>query len=244
MTPDSQLNPRHVAIVMDGNGRWARQRNLSRTAGHSKGVENVQNVLKAAQKCEVEHLTLFAFSSENWNRPESEVEFLMGMFLEYLQEQSEELLKNEIRFETIGDISALSANLQGEINRVKAETAQFTKHQLNLAVNYGSRNEIVAAVKAFAQDVAEGKAAAQGLNWERFENYLSTSHIPDPDLVIRTSGEYRLSNFLLMQSAYSEFFFSKVFWPDFGEEAFMEAIEHYRSRERRFGKTSEQVTTR
>lgn len=227
---------------MDGNGRWAQQRNLSRTDGHSKGVENVQNVLNAARKCGVEHLTLFAFSSENWNRPDSEVKFLMAMFLDYLRAQSEELIKNEIRFDTIGDISALHSELQDEINRVKAETAHFTDHQLNLAVNYGSRNEIVAATRAFAKDVAAGKASLEGLDWDNFESYLYTSKIPDPDLVIRTSGEYRLSNFLLMQSAYSEFFFSKVFWPDFGEDAFMEAIEHYRSRERRFGKTSEQVS--
>lgn len=226
---------------MDGNGRWAQQRQLNRTEGHRKGVENVQHVLKAAQRCNVEHLSLFAFSSENWNRPEAEVEFLMSMFLDYLRAQSEELLKNEIRFETIGDVSALRPELQAEIDRVKAETAHFTKHQLNLAVNYGSRNEVVAAAKAFAKDVAEGKASPEGLDWDRFENYLYTSNIPDPDLVIRTSGEYRLSNFLLMQSAYSEFYFSQVYWPDFGEEAFMEAIEHYRTRERRFGKTSAQV---
>ena len=226
---------------MDGNGRWAQQRNLDRAEGHRQGVENVQHVLKAAQKCGVEHLTLFAFSSENWNRPDSEVDYLMSMILDYLKVQSEHLLKNEIRFETIGDITALPEALKVEIDRVKAETAHFTRYQVNLAVNYGSRNEIAAAAKAFAQEVAEGKASPENLDWGRFENYLYTSKIPDPDLVIRTSGEYRLSNFLLMQSAYSEFFFSKVFWPDFGEEAFMEAIEHYRSRERRFGKTSAQL---
>ena len=226
---------------MDGNGRWAQQRNLDRAEGHRQGVENVQNVMKAAKKCGVEHLTLFAFSSENWNRPDSEVEFLMAMFLDYLKAQSKHLLENEIRFETIGDIAALPETLQAEIARVKAETAHFTKYQVNLAVNYGSRNELAAAAKAFAQDVADGKASPENFDWDKLERYLYTSKIPDPDLVIRTSGEYRLSNFLLMQSAYSEFFFSKVFWPDFGEEAFMEAIEHYRSRERRFGKTSAQL---
>lgn len=226
---------------MDGNGRWARQRKMNRTEGHRRGVENVQHVLSAAQKCGIEHLSLFAFSSENWNRPESEVEFLMSMFLDYLRQQSKELVKHEIRFETIGDITALNPELQLEIERAKAETSHFTKHQLNLAINYGSRNEVLAAAQAFAKDVAAGKADPELQNWDGFSKYLYTADIPDPDLVIRTSGEWRLSNFLLMQSAYSEFFFSNVFWPDFGEEAFMEAIQHFRTRERRFGKTSEQL---
>lgn len=222
---------------MDGNGRWARQRQLDRTEGHRKGADSVEAALRATRRHGIRHLTLFAFSSENWNRPREEVSFLMEMLLSYLRQQKDTLIREGIRFETIGDLGALPAALQDELNDAKQATADFTQHQLNLAINYGSRNEILEAVKSLALDIAAGRVSPEGLDWPLFSNYLQTRDIPDPDLIIRTSGEWRLSNFLLAQSAYTEFFFSPVLWPDFSEADFDAAIADYRKRERRFGHT-------
>ena len=227
---------------MDGNGRWAQQREMDRTEGHRHGARSVEASLRAARRHGIKYLTLFAFSSENWNRPREEVNFLMNMLLAYLREQVELLLENEIRFETIGDLSVLPDELQAEISRAKLLTAHYEDHQINLAINYGSRNELLEAAKRFARDVASGRADPDALDWPQFTSYFYTAGIPDPDLIIRTSGEWRLSNFLLAQSAYSEFYFSNVLWPDFDEADFYAAIAHFAQRERRFGKTSEQVS--
>jgi undecaprenyl diphosphate synthase len=226
---------------MDGNGRWAKARGLRRDQGHREGVENVKRILECARDLDIRYLTLYAFSVENWNRPRAEVSALMYLLESFLQSQAADLVEKQIRFNVIGRIDGLPGKVRQLLEKSMRETAQFNQWTLSLALNYGSRTELVDAVRAYAGEVAAGREDPQQLDWERFEPYLYTRILPDPDLVIRTSGEQRISNFLLMQSAYAEYIFVPEYWPDFGPEAFRAAIATYRNRERRFGKTSEQL---
>lgn len=241
MTLNPARIPQHIAIIMDGNGRWACERGLPRIEGHRQGANSVKAIVRAAADLKIRHLTLYAFSVENWQRPREEIDGLMGMLEQFLRDQTTELVKRKVRFNTIGQIDALPAAVQVQIRRTLAATASFTEWNLNLALNYGARNEVVDAVKAYAEAVAAGRADPADCNWETFAQYLYTAALPDPDLIIRTSGETRLSNFLLLQSAYSEIFFSPVLWPDFRKPEFLRAIEHFATRERRFGRTGEQI---
>jgi undecaprenyl diphosphate synthase len=228
---------------MDGNGRWAQARGLSRNEGHKAGVENVKNIVKAARDLDLRYLTLYAFSVENWNRPRAEVEALMQLLKHFLKSQSQEFIEKGIRLRIIGRLEDLPQAIRKMLQKTIDATAHFDRWTLTLALNYGSRTEVVDAVKAYACAVQEGKADPDRLDWPEFNKFLYTAGIPDPDLVIRTSGECRISNFLLMQSAYAEYYFAQECWPDFGPEALQKAIEDYACRERRFGKTGEQIRT-
>ncbi len=231
----------HVAIIMDGNGRWAQARGLPRNEGHRQGVENVKQIIKAARAADLRYLTLFAFSVENWNRPRTEVTALMRLLERFLKEQLKELKQQEIRLRVLGRTAELPGGISGLLERSVAETAHFKERTLALALNYGSRTEVIDAMKAYAEAVREGHESPSSLDWEKASSYLYTAGMPDPDLVIRTSGESRISNFLLLQSAYAEYYFSPKYWPDFGPEDFHAALLDYQRRERRFGKTGEQV---
>ncbi len=233
--------PSHVAIIMDGNGRWAKQRGLPRIEGHRRGVETVRTVTDAGRELGLRTLTLYAFSVENWKRPQDEVGALMGLLEYYLKKELNTFIKNRIRLRTIGRTDALPAGVQKHLAHTIAETAQFTDYTLVLALNYGARTEVADAARAYAAAVAAGREKANDSSWEAFSRYLYTADLPDPDLIIRTSGETRLSNFLLMQGAYAEFVFTPVLWPDFGKADLAAAIAEYASRERRYGLTSEQL---
>ena len=239
MTPAN--TPKHIAIIMDGNGRWARQQKLPRIEGHRRGAEAVKRTLKAAQENGVKNLTLFAFSVENWNRPKLEVLALMDLLERFLCEQMSELIKRKIRLRVFGRYSELPERIQALLHKAEEATQDYEEYTLGLALNYGSRTEVVDAVKAVARAAIEGSFDLNDLDYDGFRQYLYTRDMPDPDLVIRTSGECRLSNFLLLQSAYSEIYLSKVLWPDFSEADFKAAIDEYASRERRYGKTTEQI---
>ncbi|MFY9402319.1 MAG: isoprenyl transferase [Candidatus Omnitrophota bacterium] len=227
--------PKHIAIIMDGNGRWAKERSLPRNYGHREGVKRVKEVIQAAAKVKVGFVTFFAFSTENWNRPKKEINMLMRYLDNFLTREINNLHKNNICFKMIGDIKRLPENIQKKIINAQDKTLGNTGLTVVLALNYGSRQEIVEAVKEFTQDVLSGKTTLQGISPDIFSRYLYTEGIPDPDLLIRTSGEMRLSNFLLWQLSYSEFIFVDKYWPDFREEDFMAALEEYRLRDRRFG---------
>ncbi|HKB89502.1 MAG TPA: isoprenyl transferase [Opitutaceae bacterium] len=239
--PPSDSVPRHVAIIMDGNGRWAKQRHLPRIEGHRRGVETVRTITFAARDLGVKMLTLYAFSVENWKRPQDEVGALMGLLELYLKKELKTFIRDRVRLLTIGRIDDLPAGVQKLLKHTMQETAQFTDYTLVLALNYGSRSEIVDAARAYAAAVAAGKEKLNDGSWSTFSRYLYTAEMPDPDLVIRTSGETRLSNFLLMQSAYAEFIFTPTLWPDFNKAEFAAALAEYARRERRFGLTTEQV---
>jgi undecaprenyl diphosphate synthase len=227
---------------MDGNGRWANRRGLPRDEGHRKGVENVEKIVEKAGEIGIRYLTLYAFSAENWKRPKSEVDALMRLLEFFLKKQRKQLLKNQIRLHTIGRIDQLPDSVFKKLNQVKEDTKHFEDNHLILALNYGSRNEVVDAVARYTQAVMSGAEKMENPpSWDAFSKYLDTAGIPDPELVIRTSGEHRISNFLLMQSAYSEFHFSPVCWPDFNPDLFEEALNDYQNRERRFGKTGQQI---
>ncbi len=235
--------PAHVAIIMDGNGRWAKQRGLPRLEGHRRGVESVRAVVDAARVLGIRCLTLYAFSVENWRRPEDEVGGLMGLLETFLGREKANLLKNKVRLRAIGRIAALPPRARAALEDVMAATAHFTEHTLVLALNYGARTEILDAARSFAAAVAAGQAKLEDADtWEGFSRHLYTADIPDPDLVIRTSGESRLSNFLLAQAAYAEFVFTPVLWPDFGARELENAVNDYRRRERRYGLTGDQVS--
>ncbi len=233
--------PHHVAIIMDGNGRWAKQRGLPRIEGHRRGVETVRTVTYAARDLGVRMLTLYAFSAENWNRPQDEVGALMGLLELYLRKELETFVRDRVRLRTIGRIEGLPAGVQRLLAATVEKTKDFADYTLVLALNYGSRNEIVDAAHAYAAAVASGKATPDDRSWESFERHLYTAGMPDPDLVIRTSGETRISNFLLLQAAYAEFVFTPVLWPDFSKADLSSAIADYARRERRYGQTSEQL---
>lgn len=237
--PTAPTVPRHIAIIMDGNGRWAKQRFLPRVIGHQRGVETVREVVKACRKLGVEYLTLFAFSSENWRRPADEVSFLMDLFLKMLEREVSKLHENNIRLKIIGDRSRLDGNLQSHIAAAEQLTQHNTSLTLTIAANYGGRWDILNATHAMLQARPE---LAQAFTEENLAPYLSMHYAPEPDLFIRTGGEQRISNFLLWQLAYTEFYFTDTLWPAFDAEALSLAIQSYQSRERRFGRTSEQLT--
>ncbi|HTB80135.1 MAG TPA: isoprenyl transferase [Opitutaceae bacterium] len=233
--------PTHVAIIMDGNGRWARQRSLPRIEGHRRGVETVREIVDAAREIGIRCLTLYAFSVENWQRPADEVGALMGLLEFFLKREIKNLVKNRVRLRTIGRTHELPGPVQTQLQRALDATAHFTEYTLVLALNYGARTEIVDAARAYAAAVAAGREKLNDSSWATFGRYLYTADLPDPDLVIRTSGETRVSNFLLLQAAYAEFIFTPVLWPDFTKARLAEAVAAFAQRERRFGLTSEQV---
>jgi undecaprenyl diphosphate synthase len=234
--PDTGIVPRHVAIIMDGNGRWAKKRFLPRVAGHRKGVEAVREVVKACIQRGVEYLTLFAFSSENWRRPPEEVSFLMQLFLRSLEQEVEKLHNNEIRFQVVGDLSPFDPRILEHIRRGEELTRGNKRLTLTIAANYGGRWDILQAAERCRQE-----DPAAPMTEERLARFLSMSYAPEPDLFIRTGGEQRVSNFLLWQLAYTELYFTDALWPDFGADALESAFASFRRRERRFGRTSEQL---
>ena len=229
--------PRHIAIIMDGNGRWAKARGLPRFAGHQRGADSVREVVQSCRELGVSYLTLYAFSSENWKRPASEVDDLMGLLRVYLRREMDELHRNDIRVRFIGDRSRLAPDIIDLLARYERTTGQNTSMTLIVALNYGSHNEIVDACRRLAGEVEAGKRRASEIDAALFANYLQTADIPDPDLLIRTSGEQRLSNFLLWQSAYSELVFVNTLWPDFGRKSLEDAIDEFHRRDRRYGAT-------
>jgi undecaprenyl diphosphate synthase len=240
-SPTPAKVPQHVAIIMDGNGRWAKQRGLPRLEGHRRGVETVRTVVDAARAIGIRYITLYAFSAENWKRPADEVSGLMGLLDYFLKRELNTLIKNGVRLLTIGRTDALPANVQRELNRVIEATKDFKEWTLVLALNYGSRTEVADAARNYAAAVQAGKENLADSSWDRFSRYLYTADIPEPDLLIRTSGEQRVSNFLLLQCAYSEMIFTPVAWPDFGLADLQAAVDEYGRRERRYGLTTEQL---
>jgi len=233
--------PEHVCIIMDGNGRWAKKRLMPRTFGHKKGVETTRAAVEVFASAGVRHLTLFAFSSENWNRPVEEVGTLMSLFLQSLQKNTPELNAKGIRIRFIGDRSAFSVELQDQISATEALTEDNQTMTLNVAANYGGQWDIANAVKSISAKVAAGELTADDVDQALIESELSLADTPHPDLFIRTGGEHRISNFLIWQLAYTEFVFTDVLWPDFSEQEMHAALEEYASRQRRFGKTGEQI---
>ncbi|HEU5054095.1 MAG TPA: isoprenyl transferase [Hanamia sp.] len=233
--------PRHIAIIMDGNGRWAKEKGKDRLFGHYNGVESVRNIVEGCAELGIGYLTLYAFSTENWDRPKDEVTGLMELLVKTIRSEVATLNKNNIRLHVIGNIDLLPAEAHNELNEACEETQKNTGLNLVMALSYSSRWEIVQAVKNIAQEVEEGKIDPAEITDETFRQHLCTANFPDPELMIRTSGEYRISNFLLYQLAYSELYFTDTLWPDFRKENLYEALLSYQSRERRFGKTSEQV---
>ena len=227
--------PRHIAIIMDGNGRWAKKRGLPRTAGHAAGAEAFRNIANYCRTLGVEYLTVYAFSTENWKRSQAEIDGIMKLLGKYLTEALADMEKNHVRFKFFGDLTRLSPQLQQLCMDAENRSSQFCDVQVNFCLNYGGRDEIVRAARAFAEDVANGKCEPGELTEEKLSSYLYSAGVPDPELIIRPSGELRTSNFLLWQSAYSEYVFMNVLWPDFGPEELDEAISEFHRRNRRFG---------
>ena len=238
---DPEKLPAHVAIIMDGNGRWAKKQGFARTLGHERGVDSVRNTVEAASELGIGYLTLYAFSTENWNRPKYEIDALMRILVKSLHKEMKTLMKNNIRLEAIGDLVSLPAGSQKELMKSMQATSGNTGLTLVLALSYSSRWEIIEAVKSIINEVKDGKLEAEKIDSDCFNRFLTTCNIPEPELLIRTSGEYRISNFLLWQIAYTELYFTPVLWPDFCKEDFYEAIIDFQHRERRFGLTSEQI---
>lgn len=239
---DRQKVPQHIAIIMDGNGRWAKQQGENRIYGHYEGVNSVRDVVEAAGEVEVKYITLYAFSTENWNRPKEEVDALMELLVSTISAETPQLNKKNVRLQAIGNLNSLPASCLQELNESIELTSKNTGLTLVLALSYSSKWELISAVKQIAKDVKDGKLNSDDITEKEIENYLCTKHIPDPELMIRTSGEHRISNFLLWQLAYAEFYFTDKLWPDFRKDDLYEAILNYQNRERRFGKTSEQLT--
>lgn len=227
--------PKHIAIIMDGNGRWAKKRKLPRSMGHKAGVETIRKILKGADRLGVEYMTLYAFSTENWKRPKDEVEALMKLLVQYLTNEVEALHQNGVVLRILGDVDALPDQVKNKIYEAIELTKDNKGIVLNVAFNYGGRDEIVRAVKNIASDIESGKINKENIDEDLFNNYLYTKNSPYPDLIIRPSGEQRISNFLLWQCAYSEFWYSNVNWPDFSESDLQKAIYDYQNRDRRFG---------
>ena len=232
---DAEKLPRHIAIVMDGNGRWAQKRALPRTAGHAAGAETFRRIATYCKDIGIEFLTVYAFSTENWKRPADEVGAIMNLLEKYLQEALGKMEKDRVKMRFFGDVSALSPRLKELIAETEELSRKFEGVQVNICVNYGGRDELLRAAANYANDVAQGKTQNEQLTEESFSQYLFSYGIPDPDLVIRPSGEQRLSNFLIWQTAYSELYFTEVLWPDFNEQELDNAIISYQSRNRRFG---------
>jgi undecaprenyl diphosphate synthase len=233
--PDPQPGPHHVAIIMDGNGRWAKARGLPRVAGHRRGADAVRRVIRGAAELGIPVLTLFAFSTENWTRPADEVSDLMGLLRHYLRNELEELRRNGVRLRVIGDRERLAADIVRDISDAENMTRTNSRIDVNICINYGARDEIVRAARSLARKVAARELAPDAIDEDRFEGELLTAGLRDPDLLIRTSGEQRISNFLLWQCAYAELVFVDTLWPDFGKEHLEQAIAEYRRRERRYG---------
>jgi undecaprenyl diphosphate synthase len=238
---DLQRLPRHIAIIMDGNGRWAKEKGQDRLYGHFHGVESVRNIVEGCAELGVEYLTLYAFSTENWDRPQYEVTGLIELLVETIRKETETLNKNNIKLHVIGDVKMLPEYAQKELNESLQITSQNTGLNLVMALSYSSRWELVQAVQHIAEDVKAGKIDPAAITQNTLQQYLATSNFPDPELMIRTSGEYRISNFLLYQLAYAELYFTNVRWPDFRKENLYEAILDFQGRERRFGKTGDQI---
>ena len=235
--PTSEVVPQHVAIIMDGNGRWAKRRGLPRMAGHRAGTENLRQILEACVEIGIKYLTIYAFSTENWERPTDEVSGLMGLFREMFEREMDSLNHNEVQLRHLGSLDRVDPNLRERVLRAVQTTSHNQRLILNVAFNYGGRDEIVRAVRHI---VADG-LPAESITEETITRYLYTAGLPDPDLIIRTSGELRISNFLIWQAAYSEWYFTDTFWPDFDEGELRKALAHFASRERRYGKISEQL---
>ena len=238
---DTHNIPPHIAIIMDGNGRWANAKGLPRITGHREGVRTVRKITEICGKLGVQILTLYTFSSENWNRPATEVSALMKLLVNSLRREVKDLMKNNVRFTVIGNIYELETNVQNELQDAIYKTKNNTGLNLNLALSYGSRQEIICAIKKLAEKVLEGEIIVEDIDEYHFSKLLYTRDIPDPDLLIRTGGEFRISNFLLWQIAYTEIHVTDTSWPSFGKKELTEAIYEYQNRERRFGKISEQV---
>ncbi len=238
-----QALPKHIAIIMDGNGRWAQERGEDRLFGHFHGVESVRNVVEGAAEIGIQNLTLYAFSTENWDRPKAEVEGLMSLLVDTIRKEVPMLNKNNIRLHVIGDTDMLPASAQNALNEALELTAQNTHLNLIMALSYSSKWEITNAIKQIANEVKEGKITTDEINQDTIKNYLSTKNFPDPELMIRTSGEHRISNFLLYQLAYAELYFTNTLWPDFRKNDLYEAIADFQQRERRFGKTGAQIAS-
>jgi undecaprenyl diphosphate synthase len=238
---DTSRLPSHIAIIMDGNGRWAKEKGEDRLYGHYHGVESVRDIVEGCAELGIRYLTLYAFSTENWERPENEVTGLMELLVQTIRKETETLNKNNIRLHVIGDLNMMPKNAIDELNESITITSGNTGLNLIMALSYSSRWEILNAVKNLARDVKKGKLDPETISQNTFQQYLCTGNFPDPELMIRTSGEFRISNFLLYQLAYSELYFTDVRWPDFRKENLYTAILDFQSRERRFGKTSEQV---
>lgn len=233
--------PRHVAIIMDGNGRWAKAKGLPRTAGHQQGVETVKRITEEATRLGISYLTLYTFSTENWNRPVDEIAALMGLILDHLEEEI--FMKNNVRFRVIGELERIPEKVRTRLQECMDRTAKNDKMTMVIALSYSSRWELTRAMQRMADEVKSGTLQPEQITEETIQAHLATSFMPDPDLLIRTGGEYRISNYLLWQCAYTEFYFCDTFWPDFNEDELRKAVADYQSRERRFGQTSEQVAT-
>lgn len=239
---DRNQLPRHIAIIMDGNGRWARLRGLPRIAGHREGIKSVRDIVTCCRETGIKVLTLYAFSAENWKRPELEVNTLMTFLEEYLQKELKTLIDNNIRFMTIGQIKRLPGSVQTWIQKVVRETGNNDGMILNIALSYGGRTEIIDALMTIIKDISEGRISPEDIDISLFPDFLYTKGLPDPDLMIRTSGETRISNFLLWQIAYAELYFTRTLWPDFKRHDMLLAILDYQNRERRFGMVEEQIS--
>lgn len=239
---DKQKVPQHIAIIMDGNGRWAKQQGENRIYGHYEGVNSVRSVVEAAGEVGVKYITLYAFSTENWNRPKEEVDALMELLVSTISAETPQLNKKNVRLQAIGNLKSLPPACLQELNESIEVTSKNTGLTLVLALSYSSKWELIDAIKQISSDVKNGNLNAEDITEKHIEQYLCTKHIPDPELMIRTSGEHRISNFLLWQLAYAEFYFTEKLWPDFRKDDLFEAILNYQNRERRFGKISEQLT--
>ncbi|MDR3188728.1 MAG: isoprenyl transferase [Prevotellaceae bacterium] len=238
--PQETNTPRHVAIIMDGNGRWARRRSLQRMFGHRSGVDAVRKVVEAAAEQGVKYLTLYTFSTENWNRPKLEVNALMSLLVDAIEKEAATLNRHNIRLVTIGNASTLPPKVQDKLSETIRSTEKNTGLTLVIALSYSGRWDVTAAARQMCRDVAQGKLSADDVNEALLSSYLSTADIPDPDFFIRTGGDLRVSNFLLWQIAYSELYFTPVLWPDFGKQHFVEALKEFQKRERRFGRVAEE----
>lgn len=240
---DPQKLPAHVAIIMDGNGRWAKKKGFLRSIGHENGVDALRRIATAAARLGIRYLTVYAFSSENWNRPKAEVNALMSLLVSSLRKELKTLTENEIQLQAIGRMDSLPGKCQRELNEVILKTSEYGRMTLTLALSYGSKEEITSATRQIAQKLKQGEIAVEDIDESLIETHLYTTGMPDPDLLIRTGGEKRVSNYLLWQIAYSEFYFTPKLWPDFDEEDLYEAVLSYQDRERRFGKISEQINS-
>ena len=233
--------PQHIAIILDGNGRWAKAKGMPRNYGHAQGSKNVERICEEAYKMGVKYLTVYAFSTENWSRPKSEVDALMKLLRNYMKTCLKTAEKNRMKVRVLGDKTGLDEDIRTRIEELEAATIHNDGLNFQIALNYGSRDEIIRAIRRLAKDCEDGKVKSEEISEGLFETYLDTHGIPDPDLLIRTSGELRLSNYLLWQLAYTEFYFTDVLWPDFTKEELMKAIEHYNKRDRRFGGAKEEA---